>query len=413
MKRQAGFLLLLPMLLAAATAQGAGYAVWEMGTKSSAMGGVMTAAPDDPTAIFYNPAGLARLEGQQVTLDLTVINPYTEFSGVAPDPGYGVSEKLADPIFFLPQVYFTKRFNEEFAAGLGFYTPYGLSVEWADPENFSGRRISTFTDLKTYFVSPTVAYTPFEGVSVGLGVNLVWSHVELNRYVVEKIPNPADLGKVAITGSGDLAFSVNVGALVNVTDNSTLGFSYKSKTDLTLTGDADFTTIVENAPIPADGPVETAMPLPSLFSIGVASQVHEKLLVEFNYNRIQWSAFEKLELTFPEAPEADETIREEYENTTQYRFGAEFQASPELALRGGFVIDESPQPTGGVGPVLPDANRKGVSIRAGNSLSNVQLDLYNLFLFMEGREIRDNFDGYNGDYHTYTNLFGLGLTYHF
>jgi len=409
MKRDAVRLLLTALLLVSASAAyGAGFAVWEMGTKSSAMGGVLTASADDPTAIFFNPAGVGRLDGRQATLDLTVIKPYTEFSGVAPNPGYGVTEHLDDPLFFLPQAYYTQRINDKLGLGLGFYTPYGLAVEWADPENFSGRDIATLTDLKTFFLTPTVGYNVNDMVSVGVGLNLVKGHVELNRAIFDNIPDHTELGVGKITGGSDWAFGFNAGVMMDVGERSTLGFSYKSQIDLSFSGDAEFTS-----PQPPDGPAETALPLPALFSVGVASQVSDKLMLEFNFNRINWSVFEKLEFVFPDSPKYNEEIEENYVNTSQYRFGAEYQATPELAIRGGFVLDETPQHDEVMGPILPDANRKGYSLGGAYDLGAMTLDFYYLALFLEDREIRDNQDNFNGDYSSFTTLAGFGLTYRF
>ena len=413
MKSRATTLFAVGLLFVGSTAFAAGYAVWEMGTRSSALGGVMTATANDPTAIFYNPAGLARLGGMQMTVDLTVINPNTEFSGVAPDPGYGVTEALEISTFYLPQAYFTRKINEDIGVGLGFYTPYGLAVEWQDKGLFSGRRIAYRTDLKTYFITPTAAWSPDEKLSVGLGINVVFASVDLDRFVVRNVPNPVDFGIAEISGTSDAAFGINAGVLYDVTETTTLGLSYKSKIDLDVTGDADFTAFVANAPLPADGPVETSLPLPSLFSIGIATQINERLLFEFNFNRIEWSAFDELQLAFPESPSANETIAEDYENSNQYRFGLEYMYRDDLDLRCGYVRDISPQPTSSTGPVLPDSDRNGFSIGAGWHRDQVTVDFYNLFLFLDDREVRDNSDGYNGDYRTYTTLTGLGLTYHF
>ena len=136
-------------------------------------------------------------------------------------------------------------------------------------------------------------------------------------------------------------------------------------------------------------------------------------MLEFNFNRINWSVFEKLEFVFPDSPEYNEEIEENYVNTSQYRFGAEYQATPELAIRGGFVLDETPQPDEVMGPILPDANRKGYSLGGAYDLGAMTLDFYYLALFLEDREIRDNQDNFNGDYSSFTTLAGFGLTYRF
>ena len=49
------------VLMAPTLASGAGFALFEHGNRGMAMGGAMTAVADDPSAMFWNPAGLAQL----------------------------------------------------------------------------------------------------------------------------------------------------------------------------------------------------------------------------------------------------------------------------------------------------------------------------------------------------------------
>ncbi len=417
MRQSLKALLLIAVILSPATALGSGYAVWEMGTRSSALGGTMTAHPVDASAIFYNPAGLTSYCGDQFVLNVTGIKPYTEFAGIDPHPGYGVSERLADALFILPQAYYSHRFSKTLAAGIGFYTPYGLAVEWENPETFSGRDIATFTDLKTFFFTPTLAWKPHKMFSLGAGLNIVKGHVELNQALVEVFPNHTDVGTAVIEGSSDWSYGFNAGLLLKAHEKVTLGLNYKSKIDLTFDGDADFTAYEGyESVLPVDGPAETALPLPALYSVGLSTYLTEKFRAEFNYNFIFWSEFETLDLIF--YPGTDEEfsriINEDYEDQKQFRLGFEYTYSEEMQLRAGWVRDYSPQPSKTTGPVLPDSDRTGYSLGSGHKVKdNLHLDTYLLLLFLDDREIRDSQDGYNGDYHSFTYLFGLGLTYHF
>src|SRR5258705_4907594 len=45
--------------LLSATAFGAGFSIFEQGAKASGMAGAFVATADDPSAVFYNPAGIA------------------------------------------------------------------------------------------------------------------------------------------------------------------------------------------------------------------------------------------------------------------------------------------------------------------------------------------------------------------
>jgi len=415
MRKSLKVLLLIAMLLSPATVWASGYAVWEMGTRSSALGGTMTAHPADASAVFYNPAGLTCGNGNQLVVNVTGIMPYTEFSGIDPNPGYGVTERLADALFILPQVYYSRQLGGNLAVGMGFFTPYGLAVEWEDPETFTGRNIATFTDLKTYFFTPTVAWAPHPMFSLGAGLSIVKGSVELKQGIVENIPNPTDVGTVDISGGSDLAYGFDVGILVKPHEKVSLGFNYKSKIDLEFSGDADFVAYEGyEAVLPSDGDAETAMPLPALYSAGLSGMITDKLRAEFDYNFIFWSEFETLELNFLDTPEVNKTIHEDYEDEKQLRLGLEYDYSEALDLRAGWVRDYSPQPTKTTGPVLPDSDRTGYSMGFGYEVKpGLVVDAYGLLLFLDDREVRDSQDGYNGDYHSYTTLFGLGLTYNF
>ncbi|MCP4549133.1 MAG: hypothetical protein GY835_21990 [bacterium] len=402
--------LTLAMLMIATAAFGAGFAVWEMGTRSSGMGGVMAATADDPSAIFFNPAGLVGQEGQQLGVYLTNVIPRTEFSGIAPNPGYGVTERLDDPIFFLPQLYYTRTINENLAAGIGFCTPYGLAVEWKNPDTFTGRGIATLTDLKTYFFIPTIAYRLNDRVRVGLGLNIVLGEVTLNQRLFSEMPNPAEAGKVVVEGDANIAVGVNLGLLVDLNEDTRFGFSYKSGINHEFEGEVEFIEMIDNVQLPSNGDASTEVPLPAMYTIGLAREFTDKLMMEINVMRIEWSAFEELKLVFPDTTKV---IEENYENTIQFRFGLEYAYKPELTLRTGFVYDESPQPMGSTGPVLPDSDRTGFSVGGTWTHGNIDLEFYNLCLFFKDREVRENYEGFNGDYHTYTNLCGLGFTYHF
>ncbi len=67
-RRLAGVALVV-LVAGPGSAQGGGYAFPDLGAASLARGGAFVARADDPTAIFYNPAGAARLRGTQILID--------------------------------------------------------------------------------------------------------------------------------------------------------------------------------------------------------------------------------------------------------------------------------------------------------------------------------------------------------
>ena len=71
--------------------------------------------------------------------------------------------------------------SDNWRFGLGVYTPFGLRTEW--PEGSLPAFVSQKADLKTFFLTPSVAYKINPYLSVGGGIDIVWSNVELVRSI--------------------------------------------------------------------------------------------------------------------------------------------------------------------------------------------------------------------------------------
>ena len=76
------------MLMVACAAFGSGFALFEAGAKAVAMGGAFAATADDPSAIFYNVAGIAQLRRTEFLAGGTMINFANEFNG-DPNDAFG------------------------------------------------------------------------------------------------------------------------------------------------------------------------------------------------------------------------------------------------------------------------------------------------------------------------------------
>ena len=121
-------LVALGLLAACGEVHAAGYSLHEQGARALGMAGAFTARADDPSAMYFNPAGLAQVEGQALLVSPNAIFFRSEFAGAAPSPGYGVVERTEDKTF-LPLALYYARSSGAFAAGIGMYNSYGLEVE--------------------------------------------------------------------------------------------------------------------------------------------------------------------------------------------------------------------------------------------------------------------------------------------
>ena len=431
-------------LLGTGTALGAGFNIYEAGAKATALGGAFTATADDGSAIFYNPAGLAFLEGSALDLNLMPVVPTAEFTGAVQPDGSHASGKTVDQSFPIPGVYYYQN-SGDLTWGVGICAPFGLGVEWEDPDNWIGRAVSYDVDLATIYITPALAWKVNEDVALSLGVDAAFTEIELNRRMLTDFGGgnaSYDVVDVQIEGESKMNFTPVAGAMIKATDKLTFGLMYHH--EKTLQVDDGTLELANIAPAFLEANVDaliaglggtehegsTELNLPHMLSLAVAYQLTEKARVEFDAVHFGWSHFEELRLDFGNE-DLNSTIPEHYDDVWQLRFGAAYDVNEKLTLMGGYVRDESPQPTASMSPLLPDANRNDYSIGVQYRL-NDRLTLTGTYMGVNFEErsnvvggtqvvFPDEEEEYGsgpypnpaGSYDSYADIFGIGIGYRF
>ncbi len=416
------------MLCAPALARAAGYGLYEQGARATGQAGAFTARADDPSSIYFNPAGLSRIDGKELLLSPNLILYKTEFAGVDPNPGYGVHENTRTEAFVPMAGYYAQGIGRKASAGIGIYNPYGLEVEWAMPLFYSGRFISTHSKITPFFFVPTVAVTLNDRLRVGAGANLVVSHVELARHIAAYDPYleaTVDVGRVALTSESTFGAGYNLGVQWWPPGRCKFGATYRSRVGIEYTGRADFAQAPSGDPLfdpivaaafPPDQRVATSIPFPAQGSLGIAYQSCPSWAFEADLNLTWWSTFDRLEVAFEQTPSANFTQIEDWKDVVNVRVGTEYRRGGTAAwsYRAGYYFDQTPQPRASLGPLLPDSDRHGVSLGFGRDGRNVSVNGYALWLIVPDRSTEgENRDGYDGTYSTGTFLSGLSLGFHF
>ncbi|MEW6367407.1 MAG: outer membrane protein transport protein [Acidobacteriota bacterium] len=410
---------------------GAGFGIFEAGAKAVGMSGAFTATADDPSTMFYNPAGLAFQKGSKMMMGATLIMPFNSFEGGNPYPGEGVTEDGKKNLFYPPGIYYARQFGEKLTFGIGAFTAFGLGTEWENPDQYTGRFISTKADIQSLSIQPTVAYRLSDKLGVGVGLEVRNSKVALHKH--QPFLNPytlkvLDVAKVDLESDMAISLGFALGVLAKPFENWSVGFSYRHSMKADYEGTAKFTFIpTGNAALDAllktklplgDHAVKTSINFPKEASFGIATTAIEKWTVEVDVNWTSWSEFDTLVIEFTDL-NSKQTIPQDYKDAVNCRLGLQRQMSEKLALRGGYIYDQTPQPRNGAGPLLPDSDRHGFNVGFGYTLGKWTLDVANLFLFFEDRSTYDvdgkhiNKDGYDGTYKTFANLLAFSLSYQF
>jgi long-chain fatty acid transport protein len=413
-------------LLLPVSAWGAGFSLYEQGGRALGQGGAYTARVGDASGIFFNPAGLARVENGEILGGTSMIVVSREFAGVNPYPGYGSHAESPTQAFFPFHIYWAERLGDDFVVGFGVYNPFGLTTEWKDPDSFPGRFISTKASITPFYFNPTVAVSLAPWLRAGAGVTAVHSSLELKRHVGQINPTGSepevfDLGTADLTANNDLDYGVNLGFQADLTPALTLGMNYRSRVSISYDGTADFTFTGTGTPLdsvlvglfPKDQSASTDLGFPATLVLALGVTPSPRFSAEMDLGWVQWSSFDRLPLRFKDTS-LNQTLIEEWKDTFFYRFGAEIGLRDDLDLRLGYYYDETPQPSNVVSPLLPDNNRTGFSLGVGKSWGRVRADLFGLYLIIPDRSTGgNNRDGFEGTYANGVQIAGLTLGYRY
>src|SRR3989338_695967 len=162
------------MLAMSGTAAASGFALIEQsgsGLGNAYAGGA--AGAEDASTIFFNPAGMSRLNGKQVAVAVHAIKPSAKFTSSAGVPSGGDAGSLV----WVPNGYFTMEINPKVKFGLGVNAPFGLQTEYTP--TWAGRFQAIKSKIETINVNPSVAYQVSDSLSIGAGINYQHIHGEL------------------------------------------------------------------------------------------------------------------------------------------------------------------------------------------------------------------------------------------
>lgn len=209
---------LILVLAAAAIATGAyaeGYQVNNMSAKQTGMGHVGTAMKLNSESIFFNPAASAFQSSRfDISAGFTGILSnvrYQSLPTLGNDYTSGPSEKSDNKLSTPIHVYFNYKPTERLAVGLGFYTPYGSSMNWGN--NWSGAHLVQEINLTAFTFQPTVSYKICDRLSIGAGLMVSWGNFDLSRSLLSPTTRRGLIAGMIDPKITQLEGAINSGAL--------------------------------------------------------------------------------------------------------------------------------------------------------------------------------------------------------
>ena len=351
-------LAVLVACLAPTAALAGGFELVQQGAAASGLGHAGVGRTDDPAAAWFNPSALADGGGLRVGLGAslgasTIVA--TALDGAADGPW----EAKTNNALSAPPHAYASFAHADWAAGLSVNLPFAGGVRWADDwvQRFdivqSAPRFLRVAGFFAYRLGP---------VRLAVG-----PHVDVGALGLRKATNHIDSEGTAEILLRGLGVGLDTSVLVRFSDHAQLGFSYRSRTVMNLSGEADFEVPPAFQSRFPDQTATTVLTLPDRFALGAA--FHPKgvdplgLFVEVDLTL--WATNQQMVIDFADDATTDTTITNNWRNALALRGGAEI-ALPRIAtLRAGGYVDGlfgAPPPAATLSPSSPDATRLGVTV---------------------------------------------------
>lgn len=435
------------MMMGASTlAVASGYHFGTQSVSAQSTANASAAEASNASTIFYNAAGMTKLEGTNFSGALNLVAPSVEYSNAKgfypPNPGNGSSisptpagaisgassGKITDDLIAVPQMYLTHQLNDKATVGLGVYVPFASETEYQ--RNSVLRYNLNATSLKTIDFNPTLALKLNNNHAVAFGLVAQHAEATLRQYANfgARIPAgtpPAMAANGAVDGYADVegddwGFGFNLAWMWDVNENTTVGANYRSAVKHSLTGNAKW-SISENAKaIPvaagvsfydalraagyaADESAKVDIKTPESLSVHFMHKANPKTKVFGDVTWTRHSQFNTANLVYgnskPGAGGAATNVTvltPNWRDTYKLALGMAYQTSDQLELRGGVAYDKTPVPSDDKRlATMPDNDRYWFSVGANYQLSKMSsLDL--AYSYIHIKDGKANVNGYCG-----------------
>lgn len=369
---------------------------------------------DDASTMFFNPAGMTRLEGRNASGGIHVVHSTTDFDGKG---FYNPSNPVIDSIGLggvstgnngkddigltaaVPHGGYSHQLNDQMWVGLSINTPFGLKTKYDN--NWVGRYHAIKSDLKTVNINPSFAYAINDTASIGVGVSAMYADGELTNAVDGGllgsllsigmggppipgwVPGSGALDSFAKLTGDDWGYGWNTGLILEPTPNTRVGLHYRSKVKVKLDGHARITGPVVD--FTTDATLDVT--LPASASLSALHAFGPKWTVMADMTWMEWDELKKLRVELDTGGRSVTPMN--WDNTVRVAVGASYRHNATWMFRSGVAYDETPVPKDSLRtPRVPDADRIWLTLGANYSYSKaLTFDVGYAHLFVDDPEL--------------------------
>jgi long-chain fatty acid transport protein len=406
-------------------------------------GSAFVAQADNPSAVYYNPAGTTQLKGKAyVSVGTAVVQPFCTYKDAS-----GNETNRRRQSFTIPHTYFVSDFGlEKFAFGFGATSYWGLGTYWSE-DSFS-KYVSTQADYSTQDAMITGGYELNENISFGIGVDYATSYVNKKKKLLQGSGTTAD-GDFQLKGTDTNAWGYRLSTLYKINEKHQLGLMYRSEVNVKYKGKISLNNLNAGltADLNSDGFADTSYQtifggnsyetdisskstLPQSVVMGYCYKPNEKWTFESDVEWMDWSSIKEEKIDYPSGfgteaiPGARSAVLnngnptpKNWHSAYSCSLGAEYKLNDKWQLRVGYFYHQSPIAGANFDTSLPDSDSHSITTGLGYKFNkDMGLDLAYAGMFYNKRSVQNTVGSssganINGDYKTFISVYMLTFSF--
>jgi len=350
-----------------------GFGLPDQDAFATARGEAFVATADNASAIYYNPAGITRLAGNNVRGGLNSVYYQPRFQPSDSGQTFNSSHNFA----WLPQLFYTYTpQNFPASCGLGLYAPFGGEMSWPQVQGFP-RSVAISGSLKYITINPVMALRVSPSLSVGGGVMLNYGKMSMDQGL--QAFSPRSVNYFNFSGDG-WSVGYNLGILWQPDPKISFGATFRSSARIDFQGDTDF----ELNPGPYNSPAQRSasanFTFPLTAVLGVSYRPTPKWNLEFDANCTDWSSFDTVTIEQSPPPVSNPLISNipvnlNWQASWMYEFGVTRYFDSGWHVSAGYVFNQNSVPNQYYTPLAADMDRHFFSVGTGFKGKIVNFDV--------------------------------------
>jgi long-chain fatty acid transport protein len=347
-----------------------GFGLPDQDAFATARGEAFVATADNPSAIYYNPAGITQLEGNNLRAGIYGINYNPTFESPT---NHGKTYHSSDNYAAIPQFFYTCT-PTNFAAsfGLGVYAPFGGNISW--PQDTGFRAVAISGSLQYITINPVVAVKLSDTFSFGAGIMVNYANISIKQGLAK---NPKPFANYFNFDADGWSVGYNLGARWQPLEKLVFGATFRSAALVEVSGQTDF---VKDPQIPKSHRSATAdFNFPMTVVGGISYRPTPKWNLEFDANYTDWSSFGTV--TVHQGPPPTHPIQQnvvyhlDWQASWMYELGVTRYFDGGWHVSSGYVFNANSVPDRYYTPLAADMNRNFFSIGAGHKGKTFDFDV--------------------------------------